>query len=82
VEAVIFRAILVHRFSPMMGHPFSPKLVHRFSPKVVHSFSPKLGQGDSGETPSSEAYFLLCSQRKQEARCQERGRKPWTFERF
>ena len=50
---------MVHVFSPIGGQPFSPKLVHPFSPKVVHSFSPKLVQGDSGETPSSEAYFPL-----------------------
>ena len=78
---VIFRAILVHMFSPIVGHPFSPKLVHRFSPKVVHSFSPKLVQGDNGETPSSRAYFPFWNEQDQEGVCQARGRRPWIFER-
>ena len=42
-QGVIFRAILVHGFSPRPGHEFSPKLVHGFSPKMVHLFSAKLG---------------------------------------
>jgi hypothetical protein len=55
-QRVIFRAIMVQMFPPIVGHAFSPKLVHRFSPKMVHSFSTKLVQGDNGETPSPEAY--------------------------
>jgi len=79
---VIFRAILVHEFSPILGHPFSPKLVHRFSPKRVHSFSPKLGQGDNGEAPSSRAYFLFRKRREREGVCLAKGRRSWTPERY
>ena len=86
---VIFRAIMVHVFSPKLGHAFSPKLVHRFSPKVVHrfspkvvhSFSPKVVQGDNGETSSSKAYFPFWDEQDREGVCQARGRRPWIFER-
>ena len=89
VNVVIFRAIMVQAFSPKVGHLFSPKLVHRFSPKVVHSFSPQpctepsrsVGQGDTGETPSSGAYFWFWKQWNQEGICQTKGRGPWTFEK-
>jgi hypothetical protein len=82
LERVIFRAILVHVLSPIVGQAFSPKVVHPFSPILVHSLSPKPGQDGAGETPPYRAYSQLFSQREWEESCLERGKKPWTFERF
>jgi hypothetical protein len=78
---VIFRAIMAHVLSPIVGQRFSPKLVHPFSPILVHSLAPKLGHDGAGETPPYRAYFQLCNQRDWEEPCLERGKKPWTFEK-
>ena len=81
LQDVIFRAILVHALSPIVGQAFSPKLVHPFSSILVHSFSPKLGHDGAGEIPPYRAYSQLFNQRDREESCLERGKRPWTFER-
>ena len=78
---VIFRAILVHRFSPKLGQSFSPKLGQSFSPKMVHSFSAKVGHEHISAAPSTRAYFLAIK-RKEEKRCPQTGRRPWTYEKY
>ena len=70
---VIFRAILVHMFSPIVGQACSPI--------VGHPCSPKLGHEDASEIPPLQAYFQLSDRREMEEACLERGKTPWTFER-
>jgi hypothetical protein len=70
---VIFWAIMVDEYSPVLGHPRAPKLVHSFSPRLI--------QGDNGETPSSGPYGPFWNEQCREGIRQARGRRPRTFER-
>jgi hypothetical protein len=69
------------RFSPKLVQAFSPKLVQSFSPKVVHSFSAKGVHEPIGAAPPTRAYSRALKCREEE-RCPQTGRRPWTYERY